>query len=127
MKYRNLFSLCTAMLLFSVIPVNSALTNACFCGTNCSHTLPVNASSPFHGRCSNNQCKSCHLEEGKILKATKSLTSVFHFKLLDAKPMSFIMSDDLFTNHILTTFNPAHFRLSDSSPTIYLENLSIRC
>lgn len=127
MEYRNLFSLCTALFLFLIIPVNSALANACFCGTACSHTLPVNASSPFHGRCSNNQCKSCHLEEGKILTAAKSLTSVFQFKVLDAKPMSFIMSDDLFTNHIITTFNPTHFRLSDSSPTIYLENLSILC
>lgn len=125
MGYRNKF---IAVLLMWAIFINGELAEGCFCGKSCFHITPVKSIIPFHARCSSNHCKSCDLEKGKTLKAAKPLTSLFHFKVLDAKSISLRRSEELFTHHTLTPLLlPICFRLTISSSPIYLQNLSIRC
>ena len=123
MEYRNKL---IAVLLMWPILINVVLAEGCFCGKSCFHINPVKSSIPFHARCFNSHCKSCDLEKGKALKIAKPLTSLFHFKVLDAKPISFKMLHEFFTLHTQTSKLSIYFCLTTSSSPIYLQNLSIR-
>ena len=73
MKHGKIVNIFIALFATLSIFSNGLMAEACLCGQACLHGLQdisdEKVSLPFHNHCSGTSCKSCHIEEGQIIKA----------------------------------------------------------
>lgn len=131
MGYRRNFSILVVLFLVASVFLNSALTEACFCGQACSHAFQpkskIKVRSPFHMHCSGMPCKSCNLEEGQKLTATTHRTQSLDFKSLDSAFIQPSFNAHPFTNDILNEFHFFQSFKPVPSLPLYIQNLTFLC
>ena len=131
MTVQRVMSISLALLLVVGICSNGAMSEACFCGEACLHSLQAKAevrvSSSFHKRCPGSLCKSCNLENGQTLKAAYSSTRTRNDKIFYTTSIIIISCDYPSISHTINGVGSFHACGIVPSPPIYLQNLSLLC
>ena len=118
--------------LFVVLGIfaNSSFASVCLCGQVCPHGLQqqndIRPSIPFHLQCSGAQCKSCHLERGKTLKAANVFTKNHNIKAHSAAITLSVHIIYPSAYHNPDKFSPFYIVEKFSGFPIYLQNLCLR-
>jgi hypothetical protein len=121
------------IVLFLLVGIwtNSVMSEVCFCGQTCQHSLQsrlgAGANSSFHMRCCGTNCRSCNIEEGQTLKAANTLTPTGSVKIFDTIHIISLFVDYPATSHILKDFSFCYACKTLPSFPIYLQNLSLLC
>ena len=130
MGHRKIFKIIIALFVALGIFVNSSFATVCLCGQACSH-FPlkknnIKFSLLFHLQCSGTQCKSCHLEKGKTLKAANVLTKEHNAKNTDSTLVPITQTKNPSSFHTSEEFSPFYVMENFSGFPLYLQNLCLR-
>ena len=126
------FKLLILLFLAMGIFTSCLITEICFCGEACSHSLlnkiKDTKSLPFHGHCAGTNCKSCNFEDGQVLKAKTASTRSSDVKSFCALIFLFSLSAYILNNHPIngiTSFLYAGGKIQFTP--IYLQKQSFLC
>ena len=129
MKMRNTITILIALFLASSIFICSAVTEACFCGSACSHALNLkekaNRHFPFHMRCPCHLCESCSLENGQALKAKNKAFQTRYPKPLVSAFIPSELPDDPSIIPVFKNYQSGIVCRALPSSPIYLQQLSL--
>jgi hypothetical protein len=121
------------IVLFLLVGIwtNSVMSEVCFCGQACRHSLQsklgAGVNSSFHMRCCGTNCRSCNIEEGQNLKAANAFTPTGSVKIFDTQLTISVFVDYPSTIHIQKDFGVFYVCRTLPSIPIYLQNLSLLC
>ena len=131
MEYRKFFHVLVGFILALGVFANSALADVCFCGQSCSHGLRpearMKAHIHFHMRCPDNQCKSCAMEKGQTVLASKSASRRPNVHMARAVAALSTPVNLPFTFYVFGTIGSSHQNETAMSSPAYLQNSSLLC